>query len=71
MYLSGFDAPTVWSEFTPLAARHNAVNLGQGFPDWETPSFAKEALIEVRHLDTLLTTELTRGLMAMSVVGNQ
>jgi kynurenine--oxoglutarate transaminase/cysteine-S-conjugate beta-lyase/glutamine--phenylpyruvate transaminase len=42
----GFDAPTVWSEFTPLANAHKAVNLGQGFPDWATPEFAKKALIE-------------------------
>lgn len=44
--LKGFDAPTVWSEFTPLANQHKAVNLGQGFPDWETPEFIKKALIE-------------------------
>lgn len=24
-------------EFTPLANAHKAVNLGQGFPDWESP----------------------------------
>jgi hypothetical protein len=45
--LKGFDAPTVWSEFTPLSQKHKSVNLGQGFPDWETPQFAKDALIEV------------------------
>ena len=42
--LHGFDAPTVWGEFTPLAVQHRAVNLGQGFPDWETPQFIKDAL---------------------------
>ncbi len=41
--LDGFDGPTVWHEFTPLAKEHSAVNLGQGFPDWEAPSFLKEA----------------------------
>lgn len=45
--LKGFDAPTVWSEFTPLANKHKAVNLGQGFPDWETPEFARKAFVEV------------------------
>jgi len=45
--LKGFDAPTVWSEFTPLSNKHKSVNLGQGFPDWETPEFAKKALVEV------------------------
>lgn len=44
----GFDAPTVWSEFTPLSQKHKSVNLGQGFPDWATPDFAKKALIDVR-----------------------
>ena len=41
--LDGFDGPTVWHEFTPLAKEHGAVNLGQGFPDWESPAFLKEA----------------------------
>ncbi len=50
MLSTGFDAPTVWSEFTPLANANKAVNLGQGFPDWATPDFAKKALIEVRSL---------------------
>eukprot|EP01036_Dinobryon_divergens_P023010 gene23010-31320_t len=44
--LQGFDAPTVWSEFTPLSQQYKSVNLGQGFPDWATPEFAKKALIE-------------------------
>lgn len=42
--LKGFEAPTVWMEFTPLAVSLGAVNLGQGFPDWETPEFVKEAM---------------------------
>jgi hypothetical protein len=41
--LKGFDKPTVWQEFTPLAAQLKAVNLGQGFPDWPSPAFCKEA----------------------------
>lgn len=43
--LVGFDKPTVWAEFTPLANAHKAVNLGQGFPDWESPKFCKDAII--------------------------
>ncbi len=35
---------TVWQEFSPLAARVGAVNLGQGFPDWPTPDFVKGAM---------------------------
>merc|ERR1719440_1277218 len=37
--LTGSDKPTVWSEFGQLAARTQAVNLGQGFPDWQPPEF--------------------------------
>jgi hypothetical protein len=28
--LNGFDQPTVWHVFTPLANEYKAVNLGQG-----------------------------------------
>lgn len=42
--LRGFDVPTVWHEFTPLAQTTGAVNLGQGFPDWSCPAFVKEGL---------------------------
>jgi kynurenine--oxoglutarate transaminase/cysteine-S-conjugate beta-lyase/glutamine--phenylpyruvate transaminase len=44
--LRGFDQPTVWAEFTPLAVKHQAINLGQGFPDWETPQFVKQAIAD-------------------------
>eukprot|EP00559_Dactyliosolen_fragilissimus_P004089 CAMPEP_0184859842 /NCGR_PEP_ID=MMETSP0580-20130426/4817_1 /TAXON_ID=1118495 /ORGANISM="Dactyliosolen fragilissimus" /LENGTH=496 /DNA_ID=CAMNT_0027356689 /DNA_START=25 /DNA_END=1515 /DNA_ORIENTATION=+ len=44
--LDGLDKPTVWHEFSPLANEHNAVNLGQGFPDWDPPSFAIEAMMQ-------------------------
>jgi len=43
--LIGFDKPTVWAEFTPLAIANKAINLGQGFPDWESPKFCKDAII--------------------------
>eukprot|EP01097_Dermamoeba_algensis_P008568 TRINITY_DN575_c0_g1_i1.p1 TRINITY_DN575_c0_g1~~TRINITY_DN575_c0_g1_i1.p1 ORF type:complete len:312 (-),score=57.81 TRINITY_DN575_c0_g1_i1:493-1371(-) len=35
--------PTVWHEFTPLADKYSAVNLGQGFPNFTGPSFVVEA----------------------------
>ncbi|KAI9908426.1 hypothetical protein PsorP6_003945 [Peronosclerospora sorghi] len=41
--LDGFDQATVWHEFTPLALKHNAINLGQGFPDWRCEDFVKQA----------------------------
>lgn len=40
--LSGSDKPTVWSEFGALASETGAVNLGQGFPDWQPPEFVVE-----------------------------
>eukprot|EP01103_Thecamoeba_quadrilineata_P016863 TRINITY_DN5775_c0_g1_i1.p1 TRINITY_DN5775_c0_g1~~TRINITY_DN5775_c0_g1_i1.p1 ORF type:complete len:445 (-),score=83.45 TRINITY_DN5775_c0_g1_i1:12-1346(-) len=35
--------PSVFSEFSPLAAKYKSVNLGQGFPNFNAPSFIKEA----------------------------
>ena len=37
---------SVFAEFTRLALEHRAVNLGQGYPDFDGPAFAKEAAIE-------------------------
>jgi aspartate/methionine/tyrosine aminotransferase len=34
---------TVFTEFTALALQHNAVNLGQGFPNFPAPDFVKTA----------------------------
>jgi kynurenine--oxoglutarate transaminase/cysteine-S-conjugate beta-lyase/glutamine--phenylpyruvate transaminase len=42
--LDRYGAETVWQEFTPLARETGAVNLGQGFPDWPTPTFVKDAM---------------------------
>lgn len=36
---------TIFTEITNLAVAHNAINLGQGFPDWDGPKFIKEAAI--------------------------
>lgn len=35
--------PTVFAEMSTLSARHHAVNLGQGFPDFAGPDFVKDA----------------------------
>ncbi len=43
--LHGFGT-NVFSEMTQLALRHRAVNLGQGFPDFEGPVEIKEAAID-------------------------
>jgi N-succinyldiaminopimelate aminotransferase len=34
---------TIFTEMTALAVQHQAVNLGQGFPDFAAPAFLKEA----------------------------
>ena len=34
---------TIFSEMTALASRHHAINLAQGFPDFDGPSFLVEA----------------------------
>ena len=34
---------TIFSEMTQLAQQHGAINLGQGFPDWDGPDFVKDA----------------------------
>ena len=43
--LQGFGT-TIFSEMTALANRHGAVNLGQGFPDFEGPDEVKAAVVE-------------------------
>jgi N-succinyldiaminopimelate aminotransferase len=37
---------TVFSEFSALAARSGAINLGQGFPDFDGPQAVREAAVE-------------------------
>ena len=43
--IAGFGT-TVFTEFSRLAAEHGAVNLGQGFPDFDGPDEIKDAAIE-------------------------
>ncbi|MCK4871545.1 MAG: aminotransferase class I/II-fold pyridoxal phosphate-dependent enzyme [Phycisphaerales bacterium] len=37
---------TIFAEITALAARHGAVDLSQGFPDFDGPDFVKKAAID-------------------------
>ena len=37
---------TIFAEMTQLAIRHDAVNLSQGFPDFDGPEFVKQAAID-------------------------
>jgi len=38
--------PTIFSDITNLANRYNAINLGQGFPNFDGPDFVKQAAIK-------------------------
>ncbi len=38
--------PTIFSHITNLANEYNAINLGQGFPDFDGPDFVKNAAIQ-------------------------
>jgi len=42
--LQGF-GQSIFAEMTQLAVAHGAVNLGQGFPDFDGPEFVKQAAI--------------------------
>jgi aspartate/methionine/tyrosine aminotransferase len=37
---------TIFTEISMLALKHNAINLGQGFPNFDGPDFVKKAAIE-------------------------
>ncbi len=43
--LEGFGT-TIFTEMTRLAVEHGAINLAQGFPDFDGPDFVKNAAIE-------------------------
>lgn len=43
--LQGFGT-SIFAEMTQLALAHGAVNLGQGFPDFDGPDFVKEAAVD-------------------------
>ncbi len=43
--LAGFGT-TIFTEMTRLANQHGAINLAQGFPDFDGPDFVKEAAVD-------------------------
>jgi len=47
--IAGLLKPTVWHHMTPLAQKHKAVNLGQGFPGFSPAPFVRDALAGVAH----------------------
>lgn len=48
--IEGFGT-SVFTEMSVLAVQHQAINLGQGFPDFEGPDFVKEAAIDAIRRD--------------------
>ena len=46
--VAGFGT-TVFTEFSRLAAEVQAVNLGQGFPDFDGPDEIKAAAVTANH----------------------
>ncbi|VDK53664.1 unnamed protein product [Anisakis simplex] len=54
--------PSIWVEFTSLAAECNAVNIGQGFPDSPMPQFVADILKEIAsHPERTDWHQYTRG----------
>ena len=48
--VAGFGT-TIFTEMTALANEHQAINLGQGFPDFAAPAFMKEAAVAAIEAD--------------------
>ncbi|CAD5229790.1 unnamed protein product [Bursaphelenchus okinawaensis] len=54
--------PSIWVEFTTLAAECKAVNLGQGFPDSPMPEFMSDILKDIaEHPERTDWHQYTRG----------
>jgi N-succinyldiaminopimelate aminotransferase len=43
--LAGYGT-TIFTEMTRLAQEHGAINLAQGFPDWDAPDFLRKAALD-------------------------
>jgi len=52
---------SVWVEFGRMAAENQAVNLGQGFPDFFPPSFVTESIKDVANSSNPFSYQYTRG----------
>lgn len=61
-----FGTETVWQEFTPLSAEVGAINCGQGFPDWASPAFVKDALRQATMEDNANQYCRSAGLPALT-----
>lgn len=54
-------SPSVWNEYSALAAKYNPLNLGQGFPDFPPPSYVIKALVDATTNPNVLLNQYTRG----------
>lgn len=59
---------TVWQEFTPLAVKHKAVNLGQGFPSFNPEPFVLQHASAAIHDVNPLAHQYARGLGHLELV---
>jgi len=66
--LKGVDK-NIWVEFSALAVKHNAVNLGQGFPDFPPPKHVVDALTSVT-TDNHMLNQYTRAFGHPALVKN-
>ncbi|EME31672.1 kynurenine aminotransferase [Galdieria sulphuraria] len=60
-----FQEPSVWLEFSPLSSLCNAINLGQGFPDWKPPNFVLEAASKASSDPSLSQYARSSGLQSL------
>lgn len=44
-YTNEMTQQNVWSVFSDIASSTGATNLGQGFPDWKSPSFVLQVYL--------------------------
>jgi hypothetical protein len=51
----------VWVEFTALARDYNAVNLGQGFPDYQSVPYLEQKVEETLKESNSLIYQYTRS----------
>jgi aspartate/methionine/tyrosine aminotransferase len=55
-------------DFTQLALKHKALNLGQGFPDYPPPKFVTDALVEVANSPNYFLHQYTREFVSNFLV---
>ncbi|XP_005992157.1 kynurenine--oxoglutarate transaminase 1 isoform X1 [Latimeria chalumnae] len=58
--IEGLDK-NIWVEFTKMATEYKTVNLGQGFPDFSPPDFAKEAFVKAIAGENFMLNQYTRA----------